>query len=68
MPALSYEELSGEADPPVVEQLVSPNALRQRRFRQRHQALRDAPVTPKPALPNGTDDAEGDEAPSYPQT
>jgi len=62
MPALSYEELSGEADPPVVEQLVSPNALRQRKFRQRHQALHNADVTPKPALSNGTDDAEGDEA------
>ena len=26
MPALSYSEIAGEADPPVVEQLVSPNA------------------------------------------
>ncbi len=61
MPALSYEELAGEADPPIVEQLVSPNALRQRRFRQRQQALRNADVTPKPALPNATDDADGGE-------
>ena len=52
MPALSYDELAGEADPPVVEQLVSPNALRQRRFRERHKALRDDDVTPQPALPN----------------
>jgi hypothetical protein len=42
MPALSYEEVAGEADPPVVEQLLSPNALRQRRYRERHRnALRD---------------------------
>ncbi len=60
MPALSYDELAGEADPPVVEQLVSPNAQRQRRFRER-QALRNADVTPKPALPNATDDADGGE-------
>lgn len=60
MPALSYGELAGEADPPVIEQLVSPNALRQRRFRERQQVLRDADVTPKPALCNATDDVEGD--------
>lgn len=36
MPALSYEEVAGKADPPIVEQLTSPNALRQRRFRERH--------------------------------
>ncbi len=51
MPALSYEELAGEADPPVVEQLVSPNALRQRRFRQREKALRNADVALQPASP-----------------
>ena len=62
MPALSYDELAGEADPPIVEQLVSPNAMRQRRFRERHQALHNADVTPTPALGNATDDAEGDEA------
>ncbi len=60
MPALGYQELAGEADPPVIEQLVSPNALRQRRFRERQQALRDADVTPKPALCNAADDGEGD--------
>jgi hypothetical protein len=42
MPALSYAEVAGEADPPVAEQLVSPNAVRQRRYRERQQALRDA--------------------------
>ena len=61
MPALSYEELAGEADPPIVEQLLSPNALRQKRFRERQKTLRNADVTPKPALPNATDDADGGE-------
>jgi hypothetical protein len=42
MPELSFAEVAGEADPPIAEQLVSPNALRQRRFRER-QALRNAP-------------------------
>jgi hypothetical protein len=41
MPALSFAEIAGEADPPVAEQLVTSNALRQRRFRER-QALRNA--------------------------
>jgi len=36
MPRLAFDEIAGEADPPVVEQLVSPNALRQRRYRERH--------------------------------
>jgi hypothetical protein len=36
MPALSFAQIAGEADPPVAEQLISPNALRQRRYRQRH--------------------------------
>ena len=39
MPALCYRELAGEADPPIVEQLITPNALRQRRFRERQKAL-----------------------------
>jgi hypothetical protein len=39
MPALSFGEIAGEAEPPVAEQLLSPNALRQRRFRERHKAL-----------------------------
>jgi len=40
MPRLAYTEIAGEPDAPSpVEQLVSPNALRQRRYRQR-QALR----------------------------
>jgi hypothetical protein len=42
MQPLSFAEIAGEADPPVAEQLITPNALRQRRFRERHKALRDA--------------------------
>ena len=53
MPALSYQELAGEAEPPIVEQLITPTALRQRRYRERHKALRDASVTLPPALPDG---------------
>jgi hypothetical protein len=51
MPALSFREVAGEAEPPVAEQLVNSNALRQRRYRERlrngnaQQALRDASVT-----------------------
>jgi hypothetical protein len=41
MPLLSFSEFAGEADPPIAQQLVTPNALRQRRFRER-QALRNA--------------------------
>ena len=36
MPKLSFEEVAGKAEPPVAEQLTSPGALRQRRFRERH--------------------------------
>jgi hypothetical protein len=39
MPKLSFQEMAGEAEPPVAEQLVSSNAMRQRRYRER-QALR----------------------------
>ncbi len=53
MPALSLEEIAGEAEPPIVEQLVSPNALRQRRHRERQRALRNVPVTSPALPPNG---------------
>jgi len=56
MPRLSFTEIAGEADPPVAEQLVSPNALRQRRYRERH---RNAAVT---HVRNADDDGE-DESP-----
>jgi hypothetical protein len=55
MPRLAFAELAGEADPPIAEQLVSPNTLRQRRHRERQWALRNGPealhnadVTPVP--------------------
>jgi hypothetical protein len=41
MPTLSFAEVAGESEPPVAEQLVSPNALRQRRFREKQRALRN---------------------------
>ena len=41
MRPLSFAAIAGEADPPIAEQLVTPNALRQRRFRERQRALRD---------------------------
>ena len=36
MRPLSFDAIAGEADPPIAEQLITPNALRQRRFRERH--------------------------------
>ena len=42
MPALSYEQIAGEAKPPIAEQLTSPNALR-RRFRERHRSVTGPP-------------------------
>jgi hypothetical protein len=41
MPRLSFAELAGEADPPIAEQMISSNALRQRRYRERQAALRN---------------------------
>ena len=40
MQPLSLREIAGEAEPPIAEQLVSPNALGQRRYRERQAALR----------------------------
>jgi hypothetical protein len=65
MPALSYQELAGEADPPVVEQLITPNALRQRRYRERQRAAlknaHEAVQTLRPRVSNaGSDEATGD--------
>jgi hypothetical protein len=48
MQPLSFAEIAGEADPPVAEQLITPNALRQRRFRERQKALRDAALALPP--------------------
>ena len=43
MPRLSFAEVAGEAEPPVAEQLVSSNALRQRRFREKQALHRNGP-------------------------
>ena len=59
MPRLSYSEVAGEADPPLAEQLVSPGALRQRRFRERHN---NAPAALRDATPDGNQDADGGES------
>jgi len=45
MPQLTYEAVAGQSETPLVEQLLTPNALRQRRFRERQQALRNGDVT-----------------------
>ena len=78
MPRLSFAEVAGEAAPPVAEQLVSPNALRQRRWRERqaalrdgHQALRDAsrndsdPPAPKAAQPDPAPPPDPLDIPDY---
>jgi len=61
MPKLSFEEIAGPADPPVAEQLVSSNALRQRRYRDRHRnapALHRNAEQPATALPLDADPAQ----------
>jgi hypothetical protein len=40
MKPLDFGAIAGEADPPVIEQLLSPNALRQQPYRNRQKALR----------------------------
>jgi hypothetical protein len=42
MPRLSFAEVAGESKPPVAERLISSNALRQQRHRERQKALRNA--------------------------
>jgi hypothetical protein len=41
MPRLSFAEVAGESKPPVAERLLSSNALRQQRHRERQKALRN---------------------------
>ena len=60
MPALSFEEIAGEADPPIAEQLISPNALRQRRFRERQRATLQDGKAALQALRAGVTNANGD--------
>jgi hypothetical protein len=58
MPRLAFAEVAGEAEPPIAEQLVTPNALRQRRYRERQAALHNGhTLLPKTNGDNG-DDAE----------
>ena len=45
MPQLLYRDLADDAEPPIVQQLITPNALRQRRFREHQKALHNANVT-----------------------
>lgn len=61
MPRLSFAEVAGEAEPPVAEQLLSPNALRQRRFRDKQAALRRG-VTEALQPPLRNADGEDEEA------
>ena len=42
MPRLSFAEVAGESKPPVAERLLSSNALRQQRHRERQKTLRNA--------------------------
>jgi hypothetical protein len=49
MPRLSFAEIAGEVEPPVAEQLISPNALRQRRYRERQALRRDGGALRAPA-------------------
>ena len=42
MPRLSFAEVAGESNPPLAERLLSSNALRQQRHRERQKALRNA--------------------------
>jgi hypothetical protein len=57
MPRLSFAEIVGEAEPPIAEQLVGPNTLRQRRFGERQATLRNAPAP----LQATTDESAGDD-------
>jgi hypothetical protein len=53
MPRLSFAEVAGESKPPVAERLVSSNALRQQRHRERQKALRNATEPLQVAERNG---------------
>ena len=62
MPKLSFAEVAGEAEPPIAEQLVSPNALRQRRYREKQAALR-GDVTKALQAPRVTPDDDASDEP-----
>jgi hypothetical protein len=63
MPRLSFDEIAGEADPPVAEQLVTPNALRQRRYRERQALRRNGPESLPSAADRDDDGADDEESP-----
>jgi len=65
MPKLSFAEIAGEADPPIAEQLVSPNALRQRRYRERQALLRNASALRAPASDEGDDEGDMPDLPDF---
>lgn len=56
MPRLSFAEVAGEAEPPVAEQLVSSNALRQRRYRERQALRHNVSALPAESADNVEDD------------
>jgi hypothetical protein len=58
MPRLIYSEVAGETESLIIEPLVTPNALRQRRFRERQAALRSAGQALQSPLRNAQDGAE----------
>jgi hypothetical protein len=65
MPRLAFAAVAGDADPPAAEQLLTPNALRQRRYRERQAALRagTGDVTEGAGVTEGADlpEIEGDD-------
>jgi hypothetical protein len=62
MPRLSFAEVAGESQPPVAERLLSSNALRQQRHRERQKALRNATEPLQVADRNGIID-DGEDVP-----
>ena len=60
MPLLSFAEVAGESQPPVAERLLSSNALRQQRFRERRAAaLHNATEPLRVADVTGSNGGEG---------
>ena len=60
MPALSLAEIAGEAEPPIAEQLVSSNALRQRRYRERQALQRNGQASLQASPPANGGDGDGE--------
>jgi hypothetical protein len=58
MPRLSFAEVAGESQPPVAERLLSSNALRQQRHRERRKALRGVTEPLKVADVTGSNGGE----------